>query len=285
MIYKAGRSDVFELNERLLNASKLVGDNLGIPTYATIMLGQSITSSETTIYNALSRITALNCDGWYFGFQFPEERITSSIDYLLRFYLASITFALTGKPIMHSFSGPLGLLSLGLGMTASCIGHFQNLWSFYPRRWQTSTTQQGGGGDAPPRFFSASLWGTIIFPDEIIRLPQDLFDRVITLSPFSQPVSLAHQLPWKRWEANKHLVYTIGSKIASFTDNNDPLITIQSIIELLDNSRNLYQEINNLGIILSDNTDAYQSNWRNSLTTFISEHLEDFEYLTIINSI
>ena len=283
VVYESGRQDIFQLNERLFSAAKLAGDDLGIPTFASVMLGQSITASDYTIDVALSQITSLQSDGWYLGFQFEDERIPSSIDSVSRFCQVSLTLACMGKPVLHAYAGPMALLSFGAGVTGVCIGHFQNLWKFSPRRWQVPASQQGGGGDAPPRFFSTNLWGTIIYPDELVQLPLSLRNRIITPSPFSSSVTPSATVPWSRWEANKHLVYSICSTIDSITSSNDPRANANSAIQVLDNAISLHDDIKNHGFHLADNTDAYQANWREALINLLSNNSSDYDYLDLIS--
>jgi len=130
VMYQAGRSDITELNRRLFEISKVVGDEIGIPTYATVMLDRSVTSSNQTVGRIISEVTALNSDGWYFGFEFNDERIASSYELVLRCGAAGLTLACTGKPVLYSYAGPMALLALGFGATGAAIGHSQNLWQF-----------------------------------------------------------------------------------------------------------------------------------------------------------
>ena len=169
LVYEAGRPDIVQLNRRLFTAAKQAGNSLGIPTYATVILGRSATSSDQTMNAILSQATALNSDGFYYGFEFSPERIPSSREFVSRCCAAGLVLACTGLPVLHAYAGPMALLSLAFGATGSAIGHSQNLWQFTPSRWATSTGQ-GGGGKAPPRFFSSSLWGTIVYPDEVAQL-------------------------------------------------------------------------------------------------------------------
>jgi len=283
VVYESGRQDIILLNERLFSAAKLVGDDLGIPTFASVMLGQSITTSDQTIDVALSQITSLQSDGWYLGFQFEDERIPSSLDFVYRFCKLSLALACTGKPVFHAYAGPLSLLSFGAGVTGVGVGHFQNLWKFSPRRWQVSASQQGGGGDAPPRFFSTNLWGTIIYPDELVQLPLNLKNRIITPSPFSGSVTPAASVQWSRWEANKHLVYSICSTTGAIAANNDPRANANSAIQILENAVSLHGDINNQGLRLSDNTNSYQANWQQALNDLLSNNSSDYDYLDLIS--
>ena len=77
VVYEAGRADIVQLNARLFAAAKQVADDLKIPVYATVVLGRSVTASDKTMQNVLSQATALSCDGWYFGFEFEDERLPS----------------------------------------------------------------------------------------------------------------------------------------------------------------------------------------------------------------
>ena len=96
--------------------------------------------------------------------------------------VAGLTLACTGKPVLHAYAGPMGLLSFGFGATGVAIGHSQNLWKFTRDRWMPAASQ-GGGGDAPARFFSKALWGTIIYPDETSPVPCS--DSKSSLDPLS----------------------------------------------------------------------------------------------------
>ncbi|MDP2159502.1 MAG: hypothetical protein Q8K02_03405, partial [Flavobacterium sp.] len=77
LIYESGRNDIIDLNFKLFSLSKKVGDDLGIPTIATAFIGRSATISNKSINSLLSDVTSLNSDGWYFGFEFNQDRIPS----------------------------------------------------------------------------------------------------------------------------------------------------------------------------------------------------------------
>ena len=75
--YEAARPDIIDLNARLFSAAKAAGDEIGVPTYATVVLGQSSTS-EGVANTILSSATALNSDGLStperFCSGFPEQK-------------------------------------------------------------------------------------------------------------------------------------------------------------------------------------------------------------------
>lgn len=282
IVYEAGRPDIININSRLFSAAKKVGDNLGIPTYATIVIGRSATQATHTIDAILSHATSLDSDGWYYGFEFETERIPSARDSVLRCCSVGLTLACTGKPVLHAYAGPMGLLSFGFGATGAAIGHSQNLWKFAPERWRT-TTAQGGAGNAPPRFFSSNLWGTIVYPDETVRITDPhLIKQILTVSPFSEQV--LSKLPWSRWDANKHLVYTICSILKKISEATDPRANANSAINLLQESLSLHQIIRDYGIHLTDGTDIYQLNWMNAMIDLLKDKSDEFDYLDLIEN-
>src|SRR5262249_13510163 len=57
VVYEAGRADIVQLNNRLFAASKLVAADLGLPVYATVVLGRSVTASDQTLQTVLSQAT------------------------------------------------------------------------------------------------------------------------------------------------------------------------------------------------------------------------------------
>lgn len=282
VVYEAGRSDIVELNSRLFSAAKRVGDDFGIPTYATVVLGRSVNASQQIMQSVLSNATALNSDGWYFGFEFSGQRIPNDQDQVYHCLLAGLTLACSGKPVLHCYSGPMALLSMGFGATATAIGHSQNLWQFTRSRWQDTGNSGGGGGDAPPRFFSVALWGTVIYPDELIQFPSRLREQIYTPSCFSpQNISVA-PLPWSRWEANKHLLNQIGSKVTKIAANLDARACANLAIEHLNRAQLLHEQLEHEGIKLKDQTNTYQAVWANAMSRLINEHATDFDYLELL---
>ena len=280
IVYEAGRTDIVQLNDRLFTVARTIGDQLHIPVYATVVLGRSVTASDQTISAALGQASALNADGWYFAFEFEDERIPSSREAVRRCCSAGLTLACTGKPVLHAYAGPLGLLSFGFGATGVALGHSQNLWKFTRDRWQP-TMGQGGGGDAPPRFFSSRLWGTIIYPDETQQLPTAIRQQVLTMSPFSTQVGSS--LPWTRWDSGKHLVNVLGRVFAQIAQNTNARENVQQAIQTLQGAVQLHQTIQQNGIFLADSTNAYQLNWQNAAADFLQGSQSDFDYLDLIS--
>jgi hypothetical protein len=281
VVYEAARSDIVQLNARLFAAAKQAGDELGIPTYATVVLGRSVTSSNATVDTILSQVTALNSDGWYYGFEFEPERIPSSYAAVLRCCAAGLTLACTGKPVLHAYAGPMGLLSLGFGATGAGIGHYQNVWKFTGGRWRSSAVQ-GGGGNAPPRYFSAALWGTIVYPDEVVRLNPTLQGQVLTQSPFSPSGAPGRSGPWSRWDAHKHLVYVICRTLQDISADEDPRRNTQAAVRILQGSTVLHGAIAGSGVMLGDGTNVYQHNWATALNELLNSYSRDFDYLELL---
>jgi len=282
VVYQAARPDILDLNDKLFSAAKKASHELGLPVYSSVILGSSATASPIPLNEVLSRATAQPADGWYFAFQFDGERIPSSTDNLIRFAEALLALSSTGLPVLHAYAGPLGLLSFGFGANGVGVAHFQNLWKFSPHRWQTSLGQ-GGGGDAPPRFFSTSLWGTIIYPDELIRLTQHLEQQIVTPSPFSGPVGTRPPRDWDRWEANKHLVYSICRTLAHIAAAASPIQCANDARDVLEDASLLLDEIRAQGLILRDNAGSYQRNWLGVLDHILANNARDYEYLRLIS--
>lgn len=150
-----------------------------------------------------------------------SKRIPSGKDAVYRCLDAGLTLATTGKPVLHAYAEPMGLLSFGFGASGVGIGHSQNLWKFTRERWE-GANGQGGGGNAPARYFSGALWGTIIYPDETSQLTAAVRNQVLTLpTAFCAPVLATPPLPWKRWEAGKHLVAVLGQTYGGLVATTD----------------------------------------------------------------
>ncbi|MBV8674985.1 MAG: hypothetical protein JOZ33_16265 [Acidobacteriaceae bacterium] len=279
VVYEAGRTDILQLNSRLFASAKEVSSDLSIPIYASVVLGRSVTSSDQTMQSVLSQATAMSCDGWYFGFEFEDERIPSSREMVRRCCVAGLTLACTGKPVLHAYAGPMGLLSFGFGATGIAIGHSQNLWKFTRDRW-APPSGQGGGGDAPARYFSRALWGTIVYPDETSQIPAALRNQIVSQSPFCAPVSA--NLQWNRWDAGKHLVYILAQQYSSMAMEADPRKNANAAIDLLGNALTLHMAIQQNNVFLADDTNAYQGNWKLALEDLLKDGKADFDFLELM---
>lgn len=279
--YEAARQDITDLNSRLFSISKKVGDQLGIPTYATIALGRSVTASDQTIGPVLSSATSLNADGWYFAFEFENERVPSNREAVVRCCGAGLTLACTGKPVLHAYAGFMGILSFGFGAVGAGIGHSQNLWKFTPGRWD-APKKSGGNAKAPPRFFSSSLWGTIIYPDETALLPPLLRGQIaLKSSPFCGPVLSAPPLAWDKWDANKHLVYTLGSVYGQMAGTTNARANAQVAIARLKSAVKLYADIAQT-VSLKDSPSVYQDNWQLAMSDLLMKSAAQYDYLEML---
>ncbi len=280
VMYEAGRPDIVQLNARLFGMARQVGNDLARPTIATLVLARSVTASDETLGPVLSQATALEADGWYFAFEFEDERIPSDADWVRRCSSSVLTLACTGKPVLHAYAGPMGILSFGVGATGVAIGHSQNLWKFTTDRWEPATGR-GGGGDAPPRFFSSRLWGTVVYPDETTLMTAALRNEILTHSPFSGPV--ASNLNWPRWDAGKHMVYILGSILAGIAQSGNARTAAQAALTLLDRSVETHARIADAGLALRDETNVYQANWRNALAQVLTNQSDDYDYLEMLS--
>ena len=274
VVYEAARPDIVQLNSQLFDAAKAAAQSLGVPTYATVVLGRSVSQSNMTATDVISSATSLDADGWYFAYEFPSERIPSGEEEVVRCCHAGVRLAATGKPVMHAYAGPMSLISGGFGATAAAIGHSQNLWHFTRDRWEETASQGGGGGNAPARHFSEALWGTIIDPDEQVQLSTTLRSQILSSSPY--------RTPWTRWEANKHLVHIQMSVVGSiFTDLN-PRNIIGMAAARLAAAVDWHDEVRAEGVVLKDDTNCYQAAWLAALHVFESQCSEDLDYLELI---
>ncbi len=282
VVYDGGLPAVADLNSRLFATAKAVGDARGLPTYATVVLGRSVTSSDSALLDVMGQATALAADGWYFGYEFSPGRLPSSYDEVYRCCVAALTLACTGRPVLHAYAGPLGLLSLGCACTGVGVGHWQNLWGFTRERWEPPAGQGGGGGDAPPRFFSTALWGTIVYPDEVVQLPATIQSQVLTQSSYSVQVTAAGTLSWSRWDANKHLVNRICDWVGTAAANNNPRQNAEAAIAVLQRAETLHTQIMSAGVSLRDETNAYQNAWRQAIAQVLRDKSSDYDYLDLI---
>ncbi len=282
VMYQAGRPDLIDLNRKLLRAAKKTGDSLGIPTFASVLLGSSVIGSDETMDVTMNAVTSLSPNGWYVGFEYEQSRIPHVESTLLRCAKAGLALAKTGLPFIHSFAGPLALLSFASGASGVGIGHSQNLWRFCPERFEPPT-EGGGGGDAPPRFFSKALWGTIVYPDEMALLSTQLIDSIAIKTDYSHSLTFRRPfLPWARWEAGKHLVATVCSTVSDLCTLSSPLDCLGYATELLKGAQKIYDNIAATGVELRDDSNAYHRAWINVLERVKNDCQDDYDYLSLI---
>ncbi len=144
-----------------------------------------------------------------------------------------------------------------------------------------AVSRPGRGGNAPARFFSGSLWGTIVYPDETSQLPAAIRSQVLTPSPFSATV--ASNLPWSRWDSGKHLVYILAQQISAMAAEKDPRENAAKAITVLDKAVALHSAIEQNNVFLTDNTNAYQANWKAALEDFLKDSQGDFDFFDLMS--
>ena len=137
----------------------------------------------------------------------------------------------------------------------------------------------------PPRYFSHALWGTLIYEDEWALLPQSIRDKAHTPTVFSTPVKPSQPfLPWERWAANKHLVYTICKAVETFAGQTDAELVLDAVHDHLAASVSLHQAISAaLGFELRDETANYQAPWRAVLQSLKINQADDFDLLRLLS--
>jgi len=281
IIYEANRPDILSINKKLHAAAKKAGDALGIPTFGTVILGSSTNKTTDQINSCLADILDIKADGWYYSFEFGDERIPSTHAEVYRCAVAGLTLAQTGRPVFHAYAGPMALLAPAFGCIAAGVGHSQNIWQFKRERWEPPQGQ-GGGGDAPSRYFSKDLWGTIVYPDEFTAMPVALRNRILCASPYTAALTSAGDSPLKRWDSNKHLIHTIATAVQPIFAQRTARLAAAQAIAILDVAIKTHADIAVTGLGLADKTSSYQYNWKLALEALVAQHKDGFDYLELI---
>jgi len=277
--YEAARPDIVALNSRLFDAAKAAGNAIGVPTYATVVLGNSVTTSDVA-QAVLSSATALTADGWYYACEFDaQERLPTDVEAVYRYCSAGLTLACTGKPVLHACAGPLANMSYGAGARGVGLGIWQNAWGFDRSKFQPATGR-GGGGDPPPRYFSVPLWGTIVHPDETLQLSGAQQAQVMQHSPYSQ--GLGAGVSWPTWESRKHLVHVIATATDTLAQMVNARQAMTATVATLRSANALHTAIRNAGLQLRDGTDTYQSSWASAGTRMLAQNTDDYDWLELL---
>ena len=281
LVLEAARPEFANTNRRLLQAARVAATDLGLPLLATVALGRSITAADEPLMRALSDATSLDCDGWYFAFEFPPCRVPYTKEDVRRLGTALLMLACTGKPVLHAFAGLLAPLSLTWGATGAAIGHSQNLWKFVRERWEP-TSGAGGGGGAPSRFFSSALWGTIVYPDETRRLSEVLRSAVMTPSPYAERAMRDQE--WSRWDSHKHLLYVVGKVTQAIAGISSRTDRERQVGAVLKSAVRMHHRVLKFIPSLKDGTDKYQAGWADALRKVRAQRSEEYEYLSLLES-
>jgi hypothetical protein len=281
VVYEAGRPEILDLNRALFRAGKRAAEELGIPVYATVVVGRSAASADGTFMEAISAGSSLAPDGWYFAMEFGAARVANNQAEALRGMRGMLALAATGQPVLQAFAGPMAILGVASGVTGVGVGYSQNLWQFSRARWEPAAS--GGGGDAPARLFSEALWGTMVYPDEFATLDPELAERLVSTSPFAPNVSgRAPHPPVARWAAGQHLAWMICEKA-------DHILALDTVAERIPESEKVLEgavgilgEIAAAGVTLKDGTGSYQRPWLNALLEAQEKCRSDYDYLAML---
>lgn len=288
VLLEAGQPARVSLNARMVDAARDAAQVLSKPVIATIALSHSMLSSRDETSRALAAATSVPVDGWYLAAEFDGRRIVESADLVRAFGDACLTLACTGKPVLHGYAGPLALLSLGFGATGAAVGHSQNLWHFTPERFGPPQPG-GGGGNAPPRYFSGTLWGTVIHPDETATLGP-LLGHVLTPTRFSNALQAGSNMSlikWPRWEAGKHLVATICSTVDGIAAAcGSARLAADTAVVHLEHAIMLHQQIARSGCRMrSESSPTYHAAWITAARGLRTQRDLDYSYLEALSSL
>jgi len=283
VLYDSDSNELLDLNSRLFSVAKSIGDDVGVPTYATVFLGIAATATTESTMRVLGSATSLNADGWYFGFEFPSERLPSSRDRVARCCAAGLTLACTGRPVLHAYAGPMSILSYGFGANGSAISHTRNAWHFNRARFGAPAPGGGGPGGVPPsRFFSAALWGTFVYPDELALMPPAVRPIVLTHSPHSGACGQNPPLAWNNHDSRKHAVRIISDGASALAQFATPRLAANEAVARLQNACSLHAQVSQAGVALRDETASYQGNWASALSDCLTANAEDYSYLEML---
>lgn len=278
---ESARPEIQQLNQHLFSAARSAANKLELPVIASVAMGRSITDPLIAA-RELAISTSFDPDGWLFQFESSDDRLPIDIDWLCAFGVSSLILASTNKPLVHNSVGPLGLLSIPVGASAAAITYAQNCWGFKRSRWPLVVEKQrGGNGGAPRRFFSGSLWGTVVHPDETKKIRDaGLFDKIYTDSPYSDLVKNSPEADWTHAESRRHFVHNVISEI-----EKQKLLTSREaaahVLALLKEAVQRHNLIAQKQVPLKDGTNEYQANWHNSLAHLLKNYQIDYEWIEL----
>lgn len=274
-IYQPERLDIVDINEQLFEAGKSAADALGLPVYATVVLGEGFLKAPDLAESALSRATALAADGWYFAIENNTDPLPRDEDFVWLFVNSILSLACTGLPVLGAFSGPAALLAISAGATGVGVGHWKNLWQFNSGRFEIS--DKNGGAAPAPRYFSSILWSTIVLPDETANLGDALWNKIKVDSPYA-PRSASDGL-WTLRHSHNHLLSVLGQQIERrMRAPSLRSLARQSVSDLLEASRTHAQIEKKLGIV-RDSSNLHQHVWAGALTRLLSQREGDFAFI------
>lgn len=279
---QAGQPEAVQLNLDLLRTAKDAANDLEIPVYATVPVGDSLALSESELSEVLSSFTSNEVDAWVLMLDTGADGICRSEQHLASLCKTVLRLAQTGLPVMHGCAGPNCLLSMAAGATSIGVAHSKNMWRLPLSRFEN--TEGGGGGDAPPRLFSKSLWSTFVFPDELVQMPTSIRDKVLSESPWHDldPLSPEYfRSDISKWDTNKHLIYVLGQSIEEILTHESVAVRQGMVLELLESAALLHDEISEYYSV-KDSADMHQAMWVRGLQKFIRDHKSDLEYLDML---
>lgn len=278
IVYQPERQDIVAINEQLFEAGKAAADAMGLPIYATVVLGEAFSKSPELAEVALSRATTLSANGWYFSIENNTDPIPSDDDFVSLFLNSTLSLACTGLPVMSAFSGPASLLAASVGASAVGIGHWKNLWQFKSERFEIP--ERTGATTPAPRYFSSHLWSTIVLPDETGNIGDALWTRLQSASPFAPKSPIDGS--WSLRASHNHLLSVIGTQISSrMAAASVKVIAGQAVTDLVAAARAHAVVERKLGA-LRDPANRHQHVWAGALTRILAQRENDFDYLDLL---
>ena len=99
--------------------------------------------------------------------------------------------------------------------------------------------------------------------------------------PFLWPI-VPFTIPWNRWQANKHLVYTICTAVAPLFRRTTARSAAKAAGKILAQAVKLHGAIQSAHVSLRDETASYQEPWASAVAEILKHARDDYDYLELL---
>lgn len=245
--------------------------------YAALPLHGEAISDPDIREHILNVMTGVEVDGHYLCLNVPEAHEAHWTDFGSVYGGLAITHALkeNGSKVFLCHTNQSAFMFLGAGAESFSSGHFMNLRTFTPSRWEDSDSD--GGGPQAPRYYSPRLLNSFRVIPELEQLyARRLLGTVATASPHAAPLFAGGspgKVVWKLRPSWLHYLWSMNELARSY-EPKDSSQRIEYTDDLLAEAQLTYDALAKKGVQMKDMSGgAYLDAWATSWNAFKSDVL------------
>lgn len=246
---------------------KVEEEGRDIPVLVSLPLDSDAIIEPENREKILSHVTQVDADGFYVSVEFDGERRhpLRGMSYVFAYLYVMKTLKKNRYEVLAAHTHQVAHLLYGVDVDAFASGHYKNLRTFDERRWNP---EDEGGGSPVVRYYSDKILNDIRIDQGISLLyqRQEFLDDIRMNSPYEQTLfgeGPPEESGWALREGSwDHYIWACSQIRDRYRGVDSQERREELVEEKIQNARELYEEMEENGIMLSEPDEDIFDDWQ-----------------------